>query len=98
MLQKGSQAIQDKYGVSADQLRIYLHYQPTYYHLHIHFNHIKSDCAGTGAGKAHLLQEVIDNISLWPDYYQKKTLTYYLKANDVLFKRLKERANTETEK
>ena len=49
-----------KYGVRPEELRIYLHYQPSYYHLHMHFLHIKCDAgAGMAAGKAHLLDDVI---------------------------------------
>jgi m7GpppX diphosphatase len=30
-----------KFGVKASSIRMYLHYQPTYYHLHVHFSHVK---------------------------------------------------------
>lgn len=54
------QALVQRYGVRADELRIYLHYQPSYYHLHVHFMHTKHDAgAGMAAGKAHLLEDVI---------------------------------------
>ena len=50
----------DKYGVREDELRVYIHYQPSYYHLHVHFLHVKYDAgAGMAAGKAHLLNDVI---------------------------------------
>ena len=54
------QVIQEKYGVGSDQLRAYIHYHPSYYHLHVHFMHLKVDAgAGMAAGKAHLLDDVI---------------------------------------
>lgn len=54
------QALVDKYGVREDELRVYIHYQPSYYHLHVHFLHVKYDAgAGMAAGKAHLLNDVI---------------------------------------
>lgn len=54
------QALVHKYGVREDELRVYIHYQPSYYHLHVHFLHVKYDAgAGMAAGKAHLLNDVI---------------------------------------
>ena len=53
-----------RYGVAADQLRVYLHYQPSYYHLHMHFLHVKHDAGmGMAVGKAHLLSDVIGRTS-----------------------------------
>ena len=34
-------SISEKYGVPASQLRIYIHYQPSYYHLHVHFTSLQ---------------------------------------------------------
>lgn len=40
VLHKGAQAIQEAYGVPAAQLRAFVHYLPSYYHLHVHFMHM----------------------------------------------------------
>lgn len=77
--------IEEQYNVAEDQLRIYLHYQPSYYHLHIHFTHVKFDAPGTTVGKAHLLCDVIDNIEMKDDYYQTKTLSFNARENDPLY-------------
>ena len=53
--------IKEKYGVPSKEIRAYFHYYPSYYHLHVHFNHVKYDVGGIHVGKAHLLSEVIDN-------------------------------------
>lgn len=54
------QAITRRHGVAAEQLRVFLHYQPSYYHLHVHFLHVKHDAGmGMAVGKAHLLSDVI---------------------------------------
>ncbi|KAG5463158.1 MAG: scavenger mRNA decapping enzyme, partial [Olpidium bornovanus] len=63
-------------GVRADELRLFLHYQPSYYHLHVHVSHYQLD-AGVDAGRAHLLDTVIDNVEICPDYYARATLCYY---------------------
>ena len=82
------EAIKEKYDVPSDQLRIYVHYQPSYYHFHVHFTHLKYDAPGCGIGRAHLLPEVIDNIeNIDSDYYVKKTFSCLLKENDKLYKR-----------
>lgn len=40
-------AIKEKYNVDAAQLRVYFHYQPSFYHLHIHFSRLGYESAGT---------------------------------------------------
>ncbi|EIE20512.1 scavenger mRNA decapping enzyme, partial [Coccomyxa subellipsoidea C-169] len=73
-------------------LRVYIHYQPSYYHLHVHFLHVKFDAgAGMAAGKAHLLNDIIDNIVLMSDYYAKRTLTFILGERDPLLQAFRKR-------
>ena len=74
------EAILQRYGIPGNQLRTYLHYQPSYYHLHVHFTHLDYAAPKTTIGEAHLLSEVIDNIeSIDSLYYQKKTLSFVAK-------------------
>lgn len=35
------EALKTQFGVPSSSLRIYVHYQPTYYHFHVHFSHVK---------------------------------------------------------
>ncbi|GFX21896.1 m7GpppX diphosphatase [Trichonephila clavipes] len=86
---KGLDAIQMKYNIQHEKLRIFLHYQPSYYHLHVHFTSIHKQVPGCQFEKAHLLDSVINNIELSASYYQDVTLTYTLKSNDPLFAKLK---------
>ncbi|KAJ2811248.1 hypothetical protein H4S07_002183 [Coemansia furcata] len=75
-----------KYSVSSDQLRLYIHYQPSYYHLHVHITNVLLEGKGMLAGRAHLLDSVIDNISnIAPDYYQRATIPYVLGSSDELW-------------
>uniref|UniRef100_A0A0B6ZXP3 m7GpppX diphosphatase n=1 Tax=Arion vulgaris TaxID=1028688 RepID=A0A0B6ZXP3_9EUPU len=85
VLHKGQKAIQETYGVTSDKLRVYFHYQPSYYHLHMHFTHVKFEAPGTDALRAHLLEDVIDNITLNSEFYQQKTLSYVVRENDALY-------------
>ncbi|XP_014668403.1 PREDICTED: m7GpppX diphosphatase-like [Priapulus caudatus] len=85
ILSKGLNAIKEAYGVNEDQVKIYLHYQPSYYHLHVHFTHLKFNAPGSSVGKAYLLTDVIDNIVLMSNYYQGKTLTFVATEADPLY-------------
>ena len=54
------QAVEERYGVQADQLRIFVHYQPSYYHFHVHVCHVGlTVSAGMAVGKAYLLDDII---------------------------------------
>ena len=72
-----------------------MHYQPQFYHFHVHFTRLHNDL-GCQAERAHLLQEVIDSLEAdGACYAQKKTLYYQLKANDRLLARLREEGSQE---
>ncbi|XP_075221692.1 decapping enzyme, scavenger isoform X2 [Lycorma delicatula] len=86
-----NKVIKSKYGLDESQLRIYIHYQPSYYHLHIHFTYLQYQAPGIFIGRAHLLSSVIKNLELIPDYYQKKTLQFIIKETDGLFLQYKEK-------
>jgi m7GpppX diphosphatase len=46
-----------------DQLKLYVHYQPTYYHFHIHIVHVALEAGGTQAiGKAFGLETIISQL------------------------------------
>uniref|UniRef100_W8B4G5 m7GpppX diphosphatase n=1 Tax=Ceratitis capitata TaxID=7213 RepID=W8B4G5_CERCA len=38
-----SKAIEKRYGLCYSQLRMYFHYQPSFYHLHLHINPVRGD-------------------------------------------------------
>lgn len=61
----------DKYGVESGELRMFIHYQPSYCelclvpadpdHFHVHITHIRHEVtAGMAVGQAHLLEDVIN--------------------------------------
>ncbi|KAI9895730.1 hypothetical protein PsorP6_018749 [Peronosclerospora sorghi] len=56
-----------KFGVNASFIR------PTYYHLYVHFSHVKMT-----QGKAVLLEDVINNLCMNCDHYEKATLSYVI--------------------
>ncbi|XP_017465904.1 PREDICTED: m7GpppX diphosphatase [Rhagoletis zephyria] len=73
-----AEAIEKRYGLCASQLRIYFHYQPSFYHLHAHINPVRGDAPGIWCEKSHMLDIVISNIELMSDYYQRVTLPFVL--------------------
>lgn len=85
ILSKGKAAIKDRYGVAGSQLRMYFHYQPTFYHLHVHFTYLKHEAPGIFCEKSHLLETVIDNIKLVPEYYARATLPFVIRESDSMF-------------
>lgn len=49
--------------IEEDQLKLYIHYQPTYYHFHIHIVHVALESGATQAtGKAIGLQSIISQL------------------------------------
>jgi m7GpppX diphosphatase len=78
------QAIEAKFNVKKDKLRCYIHYQPSFYHLHVHFSHIKFQAGGMPE-RNHSLHNVIENIKIDPDYYKKATLEFIVKKNEKLY-------------
>nr|XP_025039677.1 m7GpppX diphosphatase isoform X1 [Pelodiscus sinensis] len=90
ILQEGKEAILKRFGLVGSQLRIYLHYQPSYFHLHVHFTALSYDAPGCSVEKAHLLSDVIDNLELDSQYYQKRALTFALRADEALLKKFQE--------
>ena len=56
----------------------------------MHFTNVEYDAPGCVVGRAHLLQEVIDNIeNIDSDYYAKRTFQFNISEKNKLFTRLK---------
>ncbi|CCI46858.1 unnamed protein product [Albugo candida] len=69
------EVIRKQFQVEASSLRIYFHYQPTYYHLHVHFTHLNIS-NGVSLGKAIFLDDVIYNLTRQSNHYKEAVLTY----------------------
>jgi m7GpppX diphosphatase len=63
--------IKELHNINATQLRLYFHYHPSFWQLHLHINLITTNWNGSCVDVAHLLSTVINNIKLVNDYYQK---------------------------
>ena len=52
-----------QHSLEPDQLKLYVHYQPTYYHLHVHIVHVALEAGATqAAGKAVGLESIIETL------------------------------------
>lgn len=95
---KSIQFIKKKYQIDRSQLRIFFHYLPSFYHLHIHFTYLIHEAPGIFCEKSHLLDSVINNIELMPDYYQKAKLSFVVHESDKLYSKIFEQSiNTSEE-
>jgi m7GpppX diphosphatase len=72
-------------------VRLFLHYKPTYFHLHVHVHH--TDGASPNH-KDHCLHDVIEHLRMDSDYYRKKTLSYKLSTADELYAMYQEHARS----
>ncbi|WRT68059.1 uncharacterized protein IL334_005034 [Kwoniella shivajii] len=87
--------VKQKFGVGQNKLRLFVHYQPSYYHFHVHVVHIQSESfAGMLVGQAHMLDDLISLLELsppsGPSILAQKTYTYPLGVEHGLFKGMKE--------
>ncbi|EDW97785.1 m7GpppX diphosphatase [Drosophila yakuba] len=82
--QSSKDAIFKLYGINPNQLRMYIHYQPSFYHLHVHINPVRNDAPGIWCEKSHMLDTVINNLELMPNYYQRATLPFVLYEGNKL--------------
>jgi m7GpppX diphosphatase len=89
--------IAERYGVAASRLRVYLHYQPSYYHLHVHFTHLQLEAGGSGVERAHLLADVIAHLARDGEYYARRTLPCVLREGDALYHKLQQHSRTQGE-
>lgn len=66
--------ILSKYGLDESQLKMFFHYEPSTYHLHIHFVNTAHKDVHSSVEYSHDLDLVIFNLSICPDYYQRVVL------------------------
>lgn len=85
---QGYKTIEEVYGVKADDLRVFVHYPPQFYHFHVHFTALGVEGPGVFTERAHLLDDVIDNLERDPEHYTKCNLTVRLGETDKLYKPL----------
>lgn len=53
---------------------MFIHYQPSFYRLHIHFIHVENKKEDILGDRAHFLDNVISNLELDENYYLKSKI------------------------
>jgi len=68
--EEGCLYFKEKYNVSKDKLKVYVHYPPTTWVLHIHFTPIDNNEASSSVEYTYSLSEIINILRIKGDYYQ----------------------------
>jgi m7GpppX diphosphatase len=63
--------IEKKYGINEEHLKIFFHYDPSTYHLHIHFVNTANKESWSSVEYSHDLDSVIFNLQMDSGYYKK---------------------------
>ena len=71
---KSVNIIKEKYGIEQQDLKMFFHYDPSTYHLHIHFINVEHTETNSSVEYSHDLDSVIFNLALDSDYYKKINL------------------------
>ncbi len=74
MKEVGTNIISKYFEIPSNQLYLYFHYKPSIYHLHIHVTNINTKKHRHSNINTHGLDEVMYNLSIKFDYYQKTTI------------------------
>ena len=75
-----------KPATAAYQIRLFLHHQPTFYHLHFFVNGIDQGDGFTF--NAHLINQIIENLENCGDYYETATIPFEEKEDFKLIKNI----------
>ncbi|EPY53799.1 m7G(5')pppN diphosphatase [Schizosaccharomyces cryophilus OY26] len=75
-----------KFPVDRNQLKLFVHYPPSYYHLHVHIMHVDHETGeGSSVGRAILLDDVIERLQNCKHGFVEKTLIYGIGEQHFLF-------------
>jgi len=78
--------VKERWGLPRGALRMYVHYQPSYYRFHVHIVHASQDgMMGMAVGQAHLLEDIISMLKHSPNILSELTLTYGLGSQHGLY-------------
>ncbi|KAI8986786.1 scavenger mRNA decapping enzyme [Trametes punicea] len=91
---EAARVVMERWGLGYGSLRMFIHYQPSYYHFHVHIvNANYQGLHGMSAGQAHLLDDIISLIECdpndGPSVLQRMTLTYVLGEQHGLYEPMK---------
>ena len=74
MKAKTLEVIKSTYNLDETNLKMFFHYDPSTYHLHIHFINVEHTETNSSVEYSHDLDSVIFNLGMDSDYYKKISL------------------------
>jgi len=91
---EAANVVKSHWNLEAAELRLFIHYQPSYYHFHVHIvNANHTGLTGMTVGQAHLLDDVVSLLELdeptGPSIFQRMTISYGLGEQHGLFSAMK---------
>jgi m7GpppX diphosphatase len=78
-------AIRQLFGVNKGQVRVFFHYFPSYYHLHVHFAHTMREQLDFSPVRCHLMDTVIYNLEKDTFYYRDADIAVLLASNHPVY-------------
>jgi diadenosine tetraphosphate (Ap4A) HIT family hydrolase len=69
--EKTLEVIKSTYNLDESDLKMFFHYDPSTYHLHIHFINVEHTETNSSVEYSHELDSVIFNLGIDSDYYKK---------------------------
>ncbi|KAI5181520.1 m7GpppX diphosphatase [Nematocida sp. AWRm80] len=77
--------LKETYNLDISSVCLYFHYYPTFFRAHIHISSLCTSWMGTKIGSSILLNDVIDNITMNSNYYQRKSLEIVISQGSYLY-------------
>jgi m7GpppX diphosphatase len=71
---KACKIIKKTYNLNEDELKLFFHYRPSIWQLHLHFQALVLKTITSSIERAHSYYSVIENLKLDSDYYKKVNL------------------------
>lgn len=84
MLKAMKRTVLSKLGIAPSEMRVFMHYLPSFWHAHIHFSRI-TNRTPTALGKSLWLDDIIDNLEADGDFYRNASLTIALGEREPLY-------------
>jgi len=70
MKNKTLDVIKEKYGFDSNVIKMFIHYAPSTYHLHVHFVLVSNTDVNSSIEYSHELDSIINILKIKSDYYQ----------------------------
>jgi len=77
---KSLEVIKEKFELTEDQLKIFFHYRPSVWQLHMHFVCLFFKTSSSSIERAHSIYSVLENLKLDSDYFKKVKIQCF---NDI---------------